>query len=232
MRFNFEKAKKAQEVIREKLQIRPLSKEVKLVAGCDLTFLNPYKTPTVGIGAFVVLKIPELDIVEIKHLFMEVKVPYFPGFLAFRELPLLVKTYNSLKNKPDLIVVDGHGIAHPRGVGIAAHLGVVLKTPTIGCAKKLLFGKTKEPCKERGCYEEIKDGKRVIGYTLRTKRGVKPVFVSAGNLITNEEALEWTLKLTTKYRLPEPTRLAHNYLQKVRKGIISENTQLEEENGS
>lgn len=232
MKFNFKKAKKAQEVIREKLQIQPLKKEVKLIGGCDLTFLNPYKTPTVGIGAFVVLKLPELKVIEFKYSITEVKVPYFPGFLAFRELPLLVKTYKYLENTPDLIVVDGHGIAHPRRLGIASHLGVVLKTPTIGCAKKLLYGKTKEPCQERGCYEEIKDGKEVIGYTLRTKKGVKPVFVSAGNLITNEEALKWTLKLTTKYRLPEPTRLAHNYLQKVRKGIISRNTQSEEENGN
>ena len=224
--FNFKKAKRAQEVLREKVELRPLNKEPKLIAGCDLTFLNPYKNPTLGIGAFVVMKYPEMEVVERAYEVMEVEIPYYPGFLAFRELPLLVKTLKKLKNKPDLIVVDGHGIAHPRGLGIAAHLGVITKIPTIGCAKKPLYGKFKEPCTEKGCYEPIFHPKtnEVIGYALRTRKGVKPVFVSAGNLITNEEARELVLKLAPKYRLPEPTRLAHNYLQEVRKGIISQNS--------
>ncbi len=235
MKFNFKKAKRCQEVLKEKVVLRPLKGEPELIGGCDLTFLNPYKTPTLGIGAFVVLSYPQLEVVERKYQVMEVKLPYYPGFLAFRELPLLLKTFRSLKNKPQLVVVDGHGIAHPRGLGIAAHFGVVEKIPTIGCAKKLLYGKTSEPCSRRGCYSPITDPKKggVIGYTLRTKNGVKPVFVSAGNLITNEEAREWVLRLAPKYRLPEPTRLAHNYLQEVRKGIISKNFPgWREKNGS
>ncbi|WP_456342939.1 endonuclease V [Thermovibrio sp.] len=235
IKFDFKKAKRAQELLRERVELKPLEVNPRLIGGCDLTFLNPYRNPTLGIGAFVVLKYPEMEVVEKRYEVMEVEIPYYPGFLAFRELPLLLKTFRKLKNKPNLIIVDGHGIAHPRGLGIAAHFGVVEKVPTIGCAKKLLYGKTEEPCSEKGCYEPIVEPKtgKTIGYTLRTRRGVKPVFVSAGNLITNEEAREWVLKLATKYRLPEPTRLAHNYLQEVRKGIISKNfPSRREKNGS
>ena len=235
MKFLFDRAKKAQELIREKLRLEPLKREPELIGGCDLTFLNPYSNPTVGIGAFVVFKYPEMELVEKRHEIMEVKLPYYPGFLAFRELPLLLKTFRKLKNRPDLIIVDGHGIAHPRKLGIAAHFGAVTGVATIGCAKKLLYGKTKEPCNEKGCHEPIIDprNKEVIGYTLRTRKGVKPVFVSAGNLITSEEARDWVLRLSTRYRLPEPTRMAHNYLQEVRKGIISKNFPgRREKNGS
>jgi len=235
VKFFFNRARKVQEILREKVKLEPLKKEPKLVGGCDLTFVDPYKNPTIGIGAFVVLRYPEMEVVEKRYEVMKVEIPYYPGFLAFRELPLLIKTFRKLKNRPQLVVVDGHGIAHPRGLGIAAHFGVVEKVPTVGCAKKILYGKTEEPCREKGCYTPIldpKDGK-VIGYSLRTRSNVKPVYVSAGNLITNEEARDWVLRLSTKYRLPEPTRLAHNYLQEVRKGIISENfTDRREKDGS
>jgi deoxyribonuclease V len=222
VKFSFKKAAKAQELLREQLRLKPLEEPVKLVAGCDLTFVNPYKTPTLGIGAFVVLTYPELEVVEKVYDTMEVPVPYRAGFLAFREIPLLLKTFRKLKHRPQVIMVDGHGITHPRRLGIASHLGVVLKTPTVGCAKKPLYGKFREPCLERGCREPIVDPKtsELLGFVLRTKSGVKPVFVSPGNLITPEEAVQLALKCATKYRLPEPTRLAHNYLQEVRKGII------------
>jgi deoxyribonuclease V len=233
LKLDIKKAAKAQEILRRAITLKPLEREPKLIAGCDLTFVNPYKTPTLGISSFIVFKYPEMEVVERSYELMEVKIPYYPGFLAFRELPLLLKNFKKLKNKPELVIVDGHGIAHPRRLGIAAHFGVITKIPTIGCAKKLLFGKTKEPCRERGCFEEIKDRSgKTIGYTLRTRRGVKPVFVSAGNLITNEEARDLVLELS-KYRLPEPTRQAHNYLQEIRKGIISKSLKplQEDKNG-
>jgi deoxyribonuclease V len=233
VKFSFKKAIKAQKLLSQQLQLQPLNQPVKLVAGCDLTFLNPYKTPTLVIGAFVVLTYPELEVVEKIYETMEVPVPYRAGFLAFREIPLLLKTFRKLKNRPQVIVVDGHGITHPRKLGIASHFGVVLKTPTVGCAKKPLYGKFKEPCLERGCKEPIVDPKtsELLGYVLRTKTGVKPVFVSPGNLITPEEAAQLILRCATKYRLPEPTRLAHNYLQEVRKGIIQGKLQSGGSNG-
>lgn len=235
MKFSFEKAKRAQEELSKRVKIKPLKKEPKLVAGCDLTFLNPFQNPTLGIGAFVVLKYPELQVVEKIYELMEVKIPYVPGFLAFRELPLLIKTFGKLKSKPDLVVVDGHGIAHPRKLGIAAHFGVVTKVPTMGCAKKPLFGRFETPYEKRGCYSPIvhPETGETIGYALRTKDKVKPVYVSPGNLISFENCVELTLKLTKGYRLPEPTRLAHNYLQAVRKGIINAKfKRTEERNGS
>jgi len=221
VKFSFEKAGKAQKALSKLIEIKPLSGKLNLIAGCDLTFLNPFQNPTTGIGAFVVLTYPELEVVERTYDVMEIKIPYVPGFLAFRELPLLIKAFRKLKRKPDLVVVDGHGIAHPRRLGIAAHFGVIERIPTVGCAKKPLYGKFKEPCKEKGCYEKILDPKtgELIGYVLRTKDNVKPVYVSPGNLITFEEILPLINSLVTRYRLPEPTRLAHNYLQKIRKKV-------------
>ncbi|MEO2083138.1 MAG: endonuclease V [Desulfurobacteriaceae bacterium] len=226
MKFNFSKAKKAQEVLSRKVELTPLKGDVRLVAGCDLTFINPFKTPTLGIGAFVLLSYPELKVVKKIYSTMEIKIPYVPGFLAFREIPLLLKTFKLLGETPDIVIVDGHGIAHPRKLGIAAHFGVVTGIPTIGCAKKPLFGSFKEPCGERGCREPIfhPETGKVIGYALRTKKGVKPVYVSPGHRITVSESAEIVLNLSKKYRLPEPTRLAHNYLQHVRKCIISRNS--------
>jgi len=220
MRFSLEKAKRAQRILKEKVQFKPLNlKEIKFVAGCDLTFINPYKTSTIGIGALIIFSYPSLKIVEKVYEVSEVKIPYFPGFLAFREIPLLLKTYRKLKIKPDVIIVDGHGIAHPRRLGIATHLGVVLRVPTVGCAKKPLYGTFKEPCFEPGCFEPIFDPKtkEKIGFVLRTKKKVKPVFVSPGNLITLEDSLELIKSVSRNYRIPEPTRLSHNYLQQVRK---------------
>jgi len=222
VKFSFEKAGKAQKALSKLIEIKPLSGKLNLIAGCDLTFLNPFQNPTTGIGAFVVLTYPELEVVERVYDVMEIKIPYVPGFLAFRELPLLIKAFRKLKRKPDLVVVDGHGIAHPRRLGIAAHFGVIAQIPTIGCAKKPLYGNFKLPCEKKGCCSPITDPKKgeIIGYAVRTKKGVKPVYVSPGNLITLDECVEITLNSTRGYRLPEPTRLAHNYLQSLRKCII------------
>jgi deoxyribonuclease V len=218
MNFNFAKAKKAQEALQSKVVLTPLNLKVRLVAGCDLTFLNPHTTPTTAIGAFVVMRYPSLKVVEVRHACMRVKVPYVPGFLAFRELPLLLQIYRALNFKPDVVVVDGHGIAHPRGLGIASHFSVVAKVPAIGCAKKPLYGRFKEPCQERGCAEPITDPEtgKVIGFALRTKTGVKPVYVSPGSFITLEESVSVVKTLSAGFRLPEPTRLAHNFLKELR----------------
>ena len=224
MKFDFSKAAKAQRILKDNLKLVPFEKDVKLIAGCDLTFLNPYKTPTTGIGAFVVLSFPELEVIERVYEIMDVSVPYVPGFLAFREIPLLLKTFRKLKSKPDIVIVDGHGIAHPRRLGIAAHFGVVAGIPTIGCAKKPLYGEFELPCERKGCFSPIKapDTKETLGYALRTRNGVKPVYVSPGNLIDLNGTLELMLKLSerSKYRIPEPTRLAHNYLQEVRRSFL------------
>ncbi len=210
---------KVQRKLSEMVKFEPLGNP-KFVAGCDLTYINPFKTPTLGIGAFVVLSYPDLDIVEEVYDTLEVKIPYVTTFLAFREVPLLLKTFRKLRHRVDLVIVDGHGIIHPRGLGIAAHFGVLTNVPSIGCAKSPLYGNFKEPCLKRGCYQPILKPKtgQVMGYAVRTKNNVKPVYVSPGNLVTLKDTLRFTLSLSKGYRIPEPTRLAHNFLQRVRKG--------------
>ncbi len=220
--FDYRKAAHAQEILKKRIKLQPFKGSINLVAGCDLTFLNPFKTPTEGIAAFVVLKYPELEVVERVYATGKVSIPYVPGFLAFREIPLLLRAFRMIKEKPDVIIVDGHGIVHPRGLGIAAHLGVVLNMPTVGCAKKPLYGKFNMPDREKGSYSYIfdKHTDKKLGVVLRTRDNVKPVFVSPGNLTDIETAKNLVFSTVTRYRLPEPTRLAHNFLKEVRKKFL------------
>ncbi len=221
MSFSYTRAELAQERMRGKVVLKPLG-NIRTVSGCDLTFLNPFRTPTLGIACYVTLDFPSLEVIEVKHLSMEVSIPYVPGFLAFREVPLLIRTYLSLSIKPDVVIVDGQGIAHPRGLGLATHLGVALNIPTVGCAKKPLYGNFEAPCERRGCFSYITDPKTgsVIGTVLRTKDRVKPVFVSPGNLSDVETSKNLVLECSKGYRLPEPTRLAHNVLKSVRRQML------------
>ncbi|MDQ2753160.1 MAG: endonuclease V, partial [Bacteroidota bacterium] len=142
--------------------------------------------------------------------------PYIPGLLAFREVPALSKAWENLTRKPDVLVLDGHGIAHPRRMGIATHFGIALQTPTMGCAKSLLTGKYVEPGMEAGSVSDLFHKDELIGKVLRTKKNVKPVFISPGNLITMDESLELIKQCVGKYRIPEPTRLAHLFVNELR----------------
>ncbi|WP_456396994.1 endonuclease V [Desulfurobacterium sp.] len=220
--FDFKKAAYTQKILKNKIKLYPLKKSVELIGGCDLTFLNPFKTPTIGIAAFVILNYPELRVVERVYAVGEVNIPYVPGFLAFREIPLLLRAFRRIKEKPDVIMVDGHGIVHPRGLGIAAHLGVVLNMPTVGCAKKPLYGRFDMPKAKKGDFSYILDKytDKKLGVVLRTRDNVKPVFVSPGNLIDVKTAKNLVLSTVTRYRLPEPTRLAHNFLKEIRNSFM------------
>ena len=135
--------------------------------------------------------------------------PYVPGLLSFREAPLTLAACEKLTLTPDLILVDGQGIAHPRRLGLACHLGLFLNMPTIGCAKSRLCGSHEMPGVEAGSYAEVIDKGEVIGAALRTRSGVKPVYVSIGHKIDLPAAIHWVLECCRGYRLPEPTRLAH-----------------------
>jgi deoxyribonuclease V len=132
-----------------------------------------------------------------------------PGLLTFREAPLILAAFEKLKVAPDLVIVDGQGIAHPRRIGLASHLGLCLGLPTIGCAKSRLCGEHEMPGFEAGSYAELRDNGEVIGVVLRTRAGVKPVYVSIGHLIDLPSAVRTVLDCCRGYRLPEPTRLAH-----------------------
>ena len=160
-------------------------------------------------AAVVVLSYPELTLVETAVAQGELSMPYVPGLLSFREAPLVLAACEKLTLTPDLVLVDGQGIAHPRRLGLASHLGLFLDTPTIGCAKSRLCGSHQEPGAAKGDYSELTDGGEVIGAVLRTRAGVKPLYVSIGHRIGLAEALHWVLACCRGYRLPEPTRLAH-----------------------
>jgi deoxyribonuclease V len=156
-----------------------------------------------------VLGYPELNLVETKIFRGEIDFPYVPGLLSFREAPLILQACEQLTHTPDLIIVDGQGIAHPRCLGIAAHLGLFFDIPTIGCAKSRLCGTHKEPVAEAGNYEELVDDDEPIGVVLRTKDNTNPIYVSIGNKIAIEDAIFWVMRCCRGYRLPEPIRLAH-----------------------
>ena len=176
------------------------------IAGVDIAVGKAWEEAT---AAVVVLSYPELRVVEAEVAQGKLGFPYIPGLLSFRESPLILAVCQKLSVTPDLILVDGQGIAHPRRLGIASHLGVLLNTPTIGCAKSRLCGSHRVPGEEPGSYAELVDGDETIGAALRTKSGTKPVYVSIGHKIDLENAIYWVLRCCRGYRLPEPTRLAH-----------------------
>ncbi len=176
------------------------------IAGVDISVK---KAQGVATGAVVVLSYPELRVVETKVAQGRLDFPYIPGLLSFRESPLTLAACEGLSITPDLILVDGQGVAHPRRFGLASHLGLFLDTPTIGCAKSLLCGSHEVPGIEPGSYTEVIDKGETIGVALRTRLGVKPVYVSIGHKVDLQTAIHWVLECCRGYRLPEPTRLAH-----------------------
>jgi deoxyribonuclease V len=188
-------------VCRENQVSRP-----KLVAGVDISAPRFHGRVR---GTVVVLSYPELEVVEIGAVEQAVEFPYIPGLLSFRESPVILAAYGKLRSKPDLILVDGQGIAHPRRFGIASHLGVLLDVPTIGCAKSMLCGTHDVLGPEAGSTAGIEHEGEIIGMALRTKANVRPVYVSIGHKVDLAAAVSWVSKCCWGYRLPEPTRLAH-----------------------
>ena len=178
----------------------------RLIAGVDIS-IN--RGTGMGTGAVVVLSYPELELIEARVVNDRIQFPYVPGLLSFREAPLILAACESLTVTPDLIMVDGQGIAHPRRMGIASHLGLFLDIPAIGCAKSRLCGSHEIPGADAGSYADLLDGSEIIGAALRTKAGVKPVYVSIGHEVDLPAAIHWVLACCRGYRLPDPTRLAH-----------------------
>ncbi len=204
-----------QKRLREEITLVPLKQKPRTIGGCDVS-MNRFAKD--GYAGFVVLGADTLRMVDHSVVKREIPFPYIPGLLSFREIPMLLDAWEKLRTKPDVLVVDGVGIAHPRRLGIATHLGLVLDIPTIGCAKSVLVGEFKEPKDEFGDFSYMYDPKtkEVIGAALRSKAGVKPIFISPGNLITLEESIEIVKQCITTYRLPESTRLAHNTVNEYR----------------
>jgi deoxyribonuclease V len=178
----------------------------KLIAGVDISSPN---AQGLAIGAIVVLAYPQLTVVEVGVAEQRIGFPYVPGLLSFRESPLILAACQKLATTPDLILVDGQGIAHPRRLGLASHLGLLLNSPAIGCAKSILCGRHEPLGTAPGSFAKVRDDGEVIGAALRTKLGVQPVYVSIGHKVDLESAISWVMKCCRGYRLPEPTRLAH-----------------------
>ncbi len=215
-----------QKTLREKIQLIPLTKPVKLIGGADVS-MNMFARD--GFAGFVTLSYPDLTLVDHSVVKDRIGFPYIPGLLSFREIPMLLKAWEKLKTKPDVIIVDGVGIAHPRRLGIATHLGLLLGVPTIGCAKSVLTGEYKEPADEPGSISYMYDKfnkEEIIGAAIRTKRNAKPIFVSPGHLITLEESIEIVKRCVIKHRLPEPTRFAHNTVNEYRIEALEKGTSL------
>lgn len=180
--------------------------EPRFIAGVDVSVSRERGLAT---GAVVVLEYPALAPVEVRASSGELAFPYVPGLLSFREARHILAACEMLETKPDLVIVDGQGIAHSRRIGLASHLGLFLDTPTIGCAKSRLCGRHDEPGTAPGSVADLIDNGETVGAALRTKAGVKPVYVSVGHKIDLTSAVGWVLECCRGYRLPEPTRLAH-----------------------
>ena len=208
-----------QNELRERLRLVPLSREPRTIAGADVSY-NRFSDDF--FACVVVLSLPGLEEVERAFAKGVATFPYVPGYLSFREIPTLLNAFEKLKTAPDVIMADGQGSAHPRRMGIAAHLGLVLGVPTFGCGKSKLFGVGDEPGSTRGSVSFLRDPKNaeVVGAYVRTKDNVAPVIVSAGNGITLEESVDLALRTSTVYRIPEPTRRAHTLVNEFRRGEI------------
>ena len=188
----------------ERVRITAHQGSIDTIAGGDVARDGEYLCACIGLFSF-----PQLVLLGDSYARSRMPMPYIPGFLSYRELPVLVKAYKQLGIRPDIVLIDGQGIAHPRGLGLAAHLGVVLGVPTIGCAKSHLYGTYTMPSAKRGSRRVMKSGRQSIGVVLRTRDNVKPLFVSPGHLVDIHDSLRIVLRVARGYRLPEPIRYAH-----------------------
>jgi deoxyribonuclease V len=188
-----------------------------LVAGADASY-NRFSP--VFYAVVVVLRTSDWTIVEKQEVVRESPFPYVPGLLSFREAPALLDAFAKLETKPDAVMIDGQGIAHPRRIGIASHVGLFLDVPTVGCAKSRLTGIYKEPRRPRGSLAPLRDKGDVIGSIVRTRDGVKPVFVSVGHKIDQASAVRLVLQCAQGYRIPEPTRQAHLHVNDLRRRFL------------
>lgn len=192
-----------QQELAGKVLITRLEEPPRLVAGVDAAY--PRGRVRAGV---VVFSWPDKRLVHRVIAELPEEFPYVPGFLSFRELPAITAALEKLPERPDLVLVDGQGIAHPRGLGIASHLGVVTGIPTIGCAKNRLVGEFREPGPKKGSWEPLHYNGTIVGAVLRTRTEVRPVFVSPGHLVSLEDSIRFVLGFCEKFRIPEPIREA------------------------
>jgi deoxyribonuclease V len=211
---SYREAVEIQDSLRHQVILKELSGTITSVAGLDVSVSK--KTNTLWAGV-VVMDYPQLKGLERKWIRGRADFPYVPGLLSFREVPVLIQALRALECEPDVILCDGQGIAHPRGLGLASHLGILTSKPTIGCAKKRLVGTFSTVGPHRRDYALLNHRGRTVGAVVRTKANVKPLFISPGHAITLEQAMEVALNCTAGYRIPEPLRQAHHLVNRIRR---------------
>lgn len=206
MSINLEQLKQTQQSLSKQVQLNDdFAKSIKLIGGTDVGFENE---GNITRAAIVILSYPNFNVIEYHIARIKTEFPYIPGYLSFREYPALVAAWQQVKQKPDLLLVDGQGVAHPRRLGIASHLGLLLDMPTIGVAKKRLCGQYEIMPKVVGNVTPLCDKQEQIGWVLQSKNRCNPLFISAGHRVSQSSALRWVNLCLRGYRLPEPTRWA------------------------
>jgi len=211
-----QEAIKIQKDLKSKISLNKSFSKIDKIAGADVSY---YQNKM--IAGVIIFEFPNLKTIERQSFISPVNFPYIPGLLTFREGPSLLAAFKKIKNEPDIILFDGQGIAHPRRMGIATHLGLFLDKPTIGCAKSRLSGNYKDLGEEKGNYNFLKEGKETIGAVIRTRKKVKPIFVSPGHKIDLHNSIEIVLKCTDKYKLPVPIREAHLFVNQLKSDLIT-----------
>jgi deoxyribonuclease V len=210
-----QEAKRIQEELRERLVPEPPPGFApRLAGGADMSF---ERFATRGYAGIVVLELETMDTVAEAAAEAELRFPYVPGYLSFRELPPIAAAWERLERRPDVLVFDGQGTAHPRRFGVACHGGLLLDVPSIGCAKSILVGTHGPLGEERGSTAPLVHRGETVGMAVRTRAGVKPVYVSPGHLMDLPTAVEIVLRLSPRFREPETTRRSHRLVNDLRR---------------
>jgi deoxyribonuclease V len=207
-----EEAIQIQKAFKERIILKRTFSKVRTIGGGDVAYS---KSGNLLFGAIVVLSFPDMEILDMATANGKISFPYIPGLLSFREGPILIKTFQNLKLKPDVMIYDGQGIAHPRGMGLASHMGLWLDLPSIGCAKTPLLDEFISPGPSRRSFEWIRKEGKKVGAVLRTKEKVKPLFISPGHRIDLSTSIQLILQCCKRYRFPEPLRKAHQLSRKM-----------------
>ncbi|MBI2890358.1 MAG: endonuclease V [Nitrospirae bacterium] len=195
---------------------------IRCVAGADLTFVSPWRTPTTGLACVALFSYPDLKWLDAVVLKGRVTFPYVPGFLSYRELPLLLRAFRRVRDKVDAVLVDAQGIAHPRRCGLASHFGVKAGVMSVGCAKSHLCGRYREPARRPGAASVLQgEGRERLGYVLRPGVGKSLLFISPGHRVSAETSLALAQACLRGHTLPEPTRVAHNLLVEERRKLMA-----------
>ena len=202
-----------QHELRKQIQIKPFDVEIKIIAGSDISF-NKYSE--VVYAGIVLFSYPDLKIIGHSTAISRTSFPYISGLLAFREVPALLKAWDKLSIKPDVLILDGQGIAHEHRLGIATHFGLVTGAVTIGSAKSRLHGKYEEPANEIFAQSPMYDKGELIGIALKSKKNCNPIYISPGNNISMDQSIDVIKNCIRGYRIPEPTRQAHLLVNKIR----------------